>query len=103
MKHAAAIAQLEIHASNCENNAAIQEAEGQFEDAANNRTNAADYRQAIEALQSDTSLSSTYSVRMQQSPDGKFYAAGLGLGIQSGDGQFLVAADRFAINEKPSE
>ncbi len=53
MKHAAAIAQLEKHASNCETNAAIQEAEGQFEDAANNRTNAADYRQAIEALQAE--------------------------------------------------
>ena len=53
MKHATAIAQLEIHASNCENNAVIQEAEGQYEDAANNRTNAADYRQAIEALQAE--------------------------------------------------
>ena len=51
MKHATAIAKLEIHASNCENNAVIQEAEGQYEDAANNRANAADYRQAIEALQ----------------------------------------------------
>lgn len=53
MKHATAIAQLEILSSNCENNAAIQEAEGQYEDAANNRTNAADYRQAIEALQAE--------------------------------------------------
>lgn len=53
MKHATAIAQLEIHASNCENNAVIQEAEGQFEDAASNRINAADYRQAIEALQDE--------------------------------------------------
>ena len=53
MKHATAIAQLEIHASNCENNAVIQEREGQFEDAANNRTNAADYRQAIETLQAE--------------------------------------------------
>lgn len=53
MKHAAAIAQLEKHASNCETNAAIQETEGEFEDAANNRTNAADYRQAIEALQAE--------------------------------------------------
>lgn len=51
MKHATAIAQLENHASYCENNAVIQEAEGQYEDAANNRTNAADYRQAVEALQ----------------------------------------------------
>ncbi len=53
MKHSAAIAQLEIHASNCENNAAIQEREGQHEDAANNRTNAAEYRQAIETLQAE--------------------------------------------------
>lgn len=53
MKHEAAIAQLEIHASNCENNAVIQEQESQFEDAANSRTNAADYRQAIEALQAE--------------------------------------------------
>lgn len=50
MKHKAAIAQLEIHASNCENNAVIQEREGQCEDAANSRSNAADYRTAIEAL-----------------------------------------------------
>lgn len=53
MKHKTAIAQLEIHASNCENNAAIQEREGQFEDAAHSRSNAADYRQAIEALQAE--------------------------------------------------
>ena len=53
MTHAAAIAQLETHASNCENNAAIQEREGQHEDAANNRTNAAEYRQAIETLQAE--------------------------------------------------
>lgn len=53
MKHAAAKAQLETHASNCESNAAIQEAEGQYEDAANNRTNTADYRKAIEALQAE--------------------------------------------------
>ncbi|KAB2527456.1 hypothetical protein F8N49_03505 [Pseudomonas sp. GXM4] len=51
MKHATAIAQLEIHASNCENNAVIQEREGQYEEAANSRSNAAEYRQAIEALQ----------------------------------------------------
>ncbi|MHC8300699.1 hypothetical protein [Pseudomonas sp. ZS1P83] len=53
MKHEASIAQLEIHASNCESNAAIQEREGEHESAANNRTNAADYRQAIEALQAE--------------------------------------------------
>ena len=53
MKHATAISQLEIHASNCENNAAIQEREGEHESAAANRSNAADYRQAIEALQAE--------------------------------------------------
>ena len=53
MKHAAAIAKLETHASNCENNAEIQEREGQYEDAANNRTNASEYRQAIETLQGE--------------------------------------------------
>lgn len=53
MKHSAAIAQLEIHASNCENNAEIQDRVGQHEDAANNRTNAAEYRQAIETLQAE--------------------------------------------------
>jgi hypothetical protein len=53
MKQKAAIAQLEIHASNCENNAAIQEQEGQLEDVANSRSNAADFRQAIEALQAE--------------------------------------------------
>lgn len=51
MKHATAIAQLEVHASNCENNADIQEREGEHESAAASRTNASDYRQAIEALQ----------------------------------------------------
>ncbi|WP_336826849.1 hypothetical protein [Pseudomonas paracarnis] len=53
MKHATAISQLEIHASNCENNAAIQEREGEHESAATNRSNAADYRKAIEALQAE--------------------------------------------------
>ena len=53
MNHATAIAQLEIHASNCENNADIQEREGEHESAATNRSNAADYRQAIEALQAE--------------------------------------------------
>lgn len=50
MKHATAISQLEIHASNCEQNAVIQEHEGRHEDAANSSSNAADYRSAIEAL-----------------------------------------------------
>lgn len=53
MKHTTAIAQLETHASNCENNAAIQEREGEHESAATNRASAMDYRQAIEALQAE--------------------------------------------------
>ena len=50
MKYAAAIAQLEIHARNCEHNAAIQEHEGQHKDAAHNRASAVEYRQAIDLL-----------------------------------------------------
>ena len=50
MKYAAAIAQLEIHARNCEHNAAIQEHEGQHKDAALNRTVAVEYRQALDLL-----------------------------------------------------
>ncbi|MBT9268061.1 hypothetical protein KKQ10_24605 [Pseudomonas sp. MG-9] len=50
MKHDKAIDLLEHHATNCEQNAAIQEREGQYEDAANSRSNAADYRQAISSL-----------------------------------------------------
>jgi len=49
--HETAISQLETHASNCEQNADIQEHEGEHAEAANNRTNAADCRKAIEALQ----------------------------------------------------
>lgn len=49
MKYAAAIAQLEIHARNCEHNAALQEHEGQHKDAAHNRTIAVEYRQAIDS------------------------------------------------------
>ncbi len=51
MSHETAISQLETHASNCEQNADIQEREGEHAEAANNRTNAADCRKAIEALQ----------------------------------------------------
>ncbi|VVM38564.1 hypothetical protein PS619_00160 [Pseudomonas fluorescens] len=53
MKNDKAIDLLEHHATNCEQNAVIQEREGQYDEAANNRTNAADYRQAIEALQTE--------------------------------------------------
>lgn len=53
MKHSSAISLLENSATNYETNAAIQEKEGRYEDAANSRTNAANYRQAIEALQAE--------------------------------------------------
>ncbi|MBH3405723.1 hypothetical protein I5P86_11735 [Pseudomonas glycinae] len=53
MKHDKAIDLLEHHATNCEQNAVIQEREGQYDDAANSRTNAADYRAAIESLQAE--------------------------------------------------
>jgi len=51
MKHSSAVSLLESSATNYERNAAIQEKEGRYEDAANSRTIASDYRQAIEALQ----------------------------------------------------
>ncbi|MBJ7371831.1 MAG: hypothetical protein JHD19_10335 [Pseudomonas sp.] len=50
MKNDKAIDLLEHHATNCEQNAVIQESEGQYDEAANSRSNAADYRTAIEAL-----------------------------------------------------
>jgi hypothetical protein len=53
MKHSSATSLLESCATNYEFNAAIQEKEGRYEDAANSRTIAADYRQAIEALQAE--------------------------------------------------
>lgn len=55
MKYAAAIAQLEIHARNCEHNAALQEHEGQHKDAAHNRAIAVEYRQAIDLLKAHES------------------------------------------------
>jgi hypothetical protein len=51
MKHSSAVSLLESCATNYERNAAIQEKEGRYEDAANSRTIASDYRRAIEALQ----------------------------------------------------
>ena len=46
-------------------------------------------------------LSTMWSVKMQLTVDGKYVAAGIGLGIENVDGvlqsQFLVSADRFAI------
>ena len=53
MKHTSAVSLLESCAINYERNAAIQEKEGRYEDAANSRTIATDYRQAIEALQAE--------------------------------------------------
>jgi hypothetical protein len=53
MKHSAAISLLDQCATNYERNAVIQEKEGRYDDAANSRAIAADYRQAIEALQAE--------------------------------------------------
>lgn len=41
-------------------------------------------------------IASNWSVKMQVTQDGKYVAAGIGLGFPS---QFLVSADRFAIKE----
>lgn len=51
MQHATAIAQLIIAAEICENNAPINEAESNHEQAALERSNAQDYRAAIAALE----------------------------------------------------
>jgi len=51
MKHSAAIAKLQQHAQQCDENAAIQSDEGKWEQAKFNQGLAAAYRQAIEALQ----------------------------------------------------
>ena len=44
----------------------------------------------------DCKVASNWSVKMQVTQDGKYVAAGIGLGFPS---QFLVSADRFAIKE----
>jgi predicted phage tail protein len=65
-------------------------------------TNTAAIQQTASAF-ADTNgkLSTMWSVKMQVAADGKYIAAGIGLGIENtGAGlqsQFLVAADRFAI------
>lgn len=51
MKFSAAIAQLLIHAEICENNAHINEAEGNFEQAELERSSAKSYRAAIASLE----------------------------------------------------
>jgi hypothetical protein len=53
MKHSSAVSLLESSATNYKRNAVIQEKEGRYDDAANSRTIAADYRQAIETLQAE--------------------------------------------------
>jgi len=49
----------------------------------------------------DGKVSTSWSVKMQVTADGKYVAAGVGLGIENGpaglQSQFLVSADRFAI------
>lgn len=51
MKFSAAIAQLLVHAEICENNAPINEAEGNFKQAELERSNAKSYRAAIASLE----------------------------------------------------
>ncbi|WP_095151900.1 DUF1983 domain-containing protein [Pseudomonas sp. Irchel s3b5] len=74
------ISQLNVSVAN--NTAAIQETSTAFAD-------------------TNGKLSTMWSVKMQVAADGKYVAAGIGLGIENtGAGlqsQFLVAADRFAI------
>ncbi|WP_095058017.1 DUF1983 domain-containing protein [Pseudomonas sp. Irchel s3f7] len=74
------ISQLNVSVAN--NTAAIQETSTAFAD-------------------TNGKLSTMWSVKMQVAADGKYIAAGIGLGIENtGAGlqsQFLVAADRFAI------
>ena len=53
MKHTSAVSLLDQCATNYERNAVIQEKEGRYDDAANSRTIAADYRQAIETLHAE--------------------------------------------------
>ncbi len=53
MKHKAAIAQLVISAEVCENNAPINEAEGNHAQAKLERENAASYRAAIAELEAE--------------------------------------------------
>jgi hypothetical protein len=53
MKHSSAVSLLESSATNYERNAAIQEKEGRYEDAAHSRTIAVEYRRAISALQTE--------------------------------------------------
>lgn len=52
MKHLTAIEQLKISAETCETNAPINEAEGNLDQAALERSNAAAYREAIQVLES---------------------------------------------------
>jgi len=53
MRHEAAVAKLTQHAQQCDENAAIQQDEGKWQEAKLNARLAADYRKAIEALQAD--------------------------------------------------
>lgn len=53
MKHEAAIAKLSQHAQQCDENAAIQNDEGKWQEAKFNQKLAAEYRQAVEALQAE--------------------------------------------------
>ncbi|MGF6669141.1 hypothetical protein ABIA53_002811 [Pseudomonas monsensis] len=48
----------------------------------------------------DRKIASNWSVKMQVNAQGQYVAAGIGLGFPS---QFLVSADRFAINDRDAE
>lgn len=45
----------------------------------------------------DNKLATQWSVKMQVTADGRYYAAGVSLGIEDRQSQFLVSADNFAV------
>lgn len=53
MRHEAAVAKLTQHAQQCDENAAIQQDEGKWQESKLNERLAADYRKAIEALEAE--------------------------------------------------
>jgi predicted phage tail protein len=81
-KQATALALQQLNAEVGENSASIQ-------------------TQAQVIAEVDGKVTSSWSVKMQVTQDGKYVAAGIGLGIENGpaglQSQFLVSADRFAV------
>lgn len=64
--------------------------------------NTADIQTQSQAIATiDGKVSTSWSVKMQVTADGRYVAAGIGLGIENGpaglQSQFLVSADRFAV------